>query len=123
MAEVALALFDGAGVCVFRGAFPDTNVLDAVSQVFDDIIDYQHRVAGRAGDHFAVPGTNDRVWGALDKLCFTDPDLFAEYYSNVTIAGCHGHSWGLLIRSPPRSTLSVLAALRSVLTATTTWVS
>ena len=42
--------------------------------------------ASPAGDHFAKPGANDRVWGALDKLAVADPAVFAEYYANDVIA-------------------------------------
>ena len=39
-----------------------------------------------SGDHFARPGANDRVWGALDKLAVTDPETFADYYANDVLA-------------------------------------
>src|SRR5207302_705685 len=38
------------------------------------------------GDHFATPGANDRVWGALDKFALRDPEAFAAYYANDVIA-------------------------------------
>src|SRR5207248_9173717 len=38
------------------------------------------------GDHFAKPGANDRVWGALDKFAVRDPEAFAAYYGNDVIA-------------------------------------
>jgi ectoine hydroxylase-related dioxygenase (phytanoyl-CoA dioxygenase family) len=41
-------------------------------------------VAG--GDHFARPGANDRVWGALDKFALRDPVAFAAYYENAALA-------------------------------------
>ncbi len=39
-----------------------------------------------SGDHFAKPGANDRVWGALDKLAVADPETFAAYYANDVLA-------------------------------------
>lgn len=41
-----------------------------------------------AGDHFASPGANDRVWNALEKLAVSDPEAFVAYYANdmVTLA-------------------------------------
>jgi len=85
--EVATVLTAGPGTCVFKNAFPDHDLLDAVTQVFHAIIDYQRSSSALSGDHFAPPGTNDRVWGALDKLCFASPALFADYYSNAALAG------------------------------------
>ena len=38
------------------------------------------------GDHFAKPGANDRVWGALDKFAVRAPEVFADYYANDVIA-------------------------------------
>src|SRR4029078_6496215 len=32
-----------------------------------------------AGDHFAKPGANDRVWNALEQLALHDPQHFADY--------------------------------------------
>lgn len=38
------------------------------------------------GDHFAEPGANDRVWGALGKLALRAPGAFAYYYANGMLA-------------------------------------
>ena len=47
----------------------------------------EQRASGQAaGDHYAKPGHNDRVWNALEKLAALDPDVFVEYYSNDIIA-------------------------------------
>ena len=53
--------------------------------------------AGTAkGDHFAKPGANDRVWGALDKFAVRDPETFADYYGNdsftVTVTDNNGNT-------------------------------
>jgi ectoine hydroxylase-related dioxygenase (phytanoyl-CoA dioxygenase family) len=81
MAEWARAWQDGPGVLVVRGLYPDTAVVDAATTEFQGLIDASRR-AGHAGDHFAKPGANDRVWNALEKLCLRAPDVFAAYYGN-----------------------------------------
>jgi ectoine hydroxylase-related dioxygenase (phytanoyl-CoA dioxygenase family) len=83
-AELARALLDGPGIVVFTGAFPDTSVIDRATEVFTGMIAEQ-KAAG-AGDHFARPGANDRVWGALDKFALRAPEAFADYYANDVIA-------------------------------------
>ncbi|MBL8930265.1 MAG: phytanoyl-CoA dioxygenase family protein [Kineosporiaceae bacterium] len=85
-AEVARALHDGPGVVVFSGAFPERGVLDAATVAFEAMIAEQKAAGGPAGDHFAAPGANDRVWGALDKLAVRAPEVFAAYYANDIIA-------------------------------------
>jgi len=86
MAEWADVMLNGAGIVVLRDAFPDPAPLDAVTRIFFEIIDEQHRAGAASGDHFAKPGANDRVWNALEKLCLRDPKAFADYYSNDAIA-------------------------------------
>jgi ectoine hydroxylase-related dioxygenase (phytanoyl-CoA dioxygenase family) len=83
--ELARALMDGPGIVVFAGAFaPD--VLDRATAVFFDLIAEQKAAGVVGGDHFAQPGANDRIWGALDKLARRDPETFAAYYDNDTLA-------------------------------------
>src|SRR3954447_16096912 len=85
-AELARALLDGPGIVVFTGAFPDPSVVDRASAVFAELIAEQTASGVAAGDHFATPGANDRVWGALDKLALRAPEVFADYYANDVIA-------------------------------------
>ena len=85
-AELARALLDGPGIVVFTGAFPDPSVVDRASAVFAELIAEQKASGVAAGDHFATPGANDRVWGALDKLALRAPEVFADYYANDVIA-------------------------------------
>jgi ectoine hydroxylase-related dioxygenase (phytanoyl-CoA dioxygenase family) len=85
-AELIRALTDGPGIVVFTGAFPDTAVVDRATEVFHSLIAEQHESGAVAGDHFAKPGSNDRVWGALDKFAVREPALFADYYANDVIA-------------------------------------
>jgi ectoine hydroxylase-related dioxygenase (phytanoyl-CoA dioxygenase family) len=85
-AELARALTDGPGIVVFASAFPDPAVVDRATAVFGAMIDEQKARGVVGGDHFAKPGANDRVWGALDKFALRDPDAFAGYYGNEVIA-------------------------------------
>jgi ectoine hydroxylase-related dioxygenase (phytanoyl-CoA dioxygenase family) len=85
-AELARALTDGPGIVVFAGAFPDTAVVDRATAVFEAMIAEQKAAGVVGGDHFATPGANDRVWGALDKFAARDPQAFADYYGNDVIA-------------------------------------
>src|SRR5689334_15633608 len=66
-AELARALMEGPGIVAFPGAF-DTAVVDRATEVFRAMIDEQRAAGAVVGDHFAKPGANDRVWGALDKF-------------------------------------------------------
>ena len=85
-AELVRAFTDGPGVVLFEGAFPDHAVIDRVTEVFDEIIADEAAAGGAAGDHFAAPGANSRVWNALEKLAVRAPDAFVDYYANDVIA-------------------------------------
>jgi ectoine hydroxylase-related dioxygenase (phytanoyl-CoA dioxygenase family) len=84
-AELARALLDGPGIVVFRTAF-EPGVVDRASAVFAELIADQKAGGVTGGDHFAQPGANDRVWGALDKFAVRDPGAFAAYYDNDVLA-------------------------------------
>jgi ectoine hydroxylase-related dioxygenase (phytanoyl-CoA dioxygenase family) len=85
-AELVRALAEGPGVVVLKRAFPDTSVVDRMSEVFDALIREQKEEGLTAGDHFAAPGANERVWNALEKAALHDPEVFADYYANAAIA-------------------------------------
>jgi ectoine hydroxylase-related dioxygenase (phytanoyl-CoA dioxygenase family) len=85
-AELVRALTGGPGVVAVRGAFPDTAVVDRATAAFDAMIADEKEAGGRAGDHFAKAGANDRVWNALEKLAVRDPETFVDYYANDVIA-------------------------------------
>jgi ectoine hydroxylase-related dioxygenase (phytanoyl-CoA dioxygenase family) len=84
-AELARALQDGPGIVVFRGAV-EPAVVDRATEAFFGLIEEQKRAGMTGGDHFAKPGANDRVWGALDKLAVADPETFAAYYACDVLA-------------------------------------
>ncbi|MFJ4241087.1 phytanoyl-CoA dioxygenase family protein [Streptomyces iakyrus] len=85
-AELVRALADGPGIVVFRGAFPDPGVVDRATDVFEALIAEQRASGAAAGDHFAKPGANDRVWNALEKAALYDAEAFADYYANEILA-------------------------------------
>lgn len=79
--ELVDALMDGPGIVVFKKAFA-IDTIDRATAVFNELIADQKARGGVNGDHFAQPGANDRVWGALEKLAVYKPDVFAAYYAN-----------------------------------------
>ena len=85
-AELADVFLNGPGIAVFKQAFSDHGVIDAASGVFWTIIDEQRASGAAAGDHFATPGANDRIWNALEKLALRNPAAFVDYYANDIIA-------------------------------------
>ncbi len=84
-AELAAALVDGPGIVLLEGAVPPEAV-DRASSVFWDLIAAQHAQGGLAGDHFAKPGANDRIWNALEKLAVADPEAFIDYHRSDAVA-------------------------------------
>jgi ectoine hydroxylase-related dioxygenase (phytanoyl-CoA dioxygenase family) len=85
-AEFVRVLSEGPGVLVLSGAFDQDSVLDAATDVFRGIIEAEKAAGTAAGDHFATPGANDRVWNALEKFAVADPDAFLRYYANDMLA-------------------------------------
>ena len=83
--ELASALVEGPGIVVLAGAVPPAAV-DRVSEVFWNLIEAQRAQGGPAGDHFAKPGANDRLWNALEKLAVADSDAFIDYHRSDAIA-------------------------------------
>ncbi|MEO6791816.1 MAG: phytanoyl-CoA dioxygenase family protein, partial [Ornithinibacter sp.] len=84
-AEIADALADGPGIVVLAGAF-EPEVVDRVTRSFEGIIAAEKASGQMAGDHFASPGANDRVWNALEKLAVLAPEAFVAYYANDMVA-------------------------------------
>src|SRR5882672_7415867 len=85
-AELVRALSDGPGIVVFKRAFADLAVVDRATDVFNVLIADQRAAGATAGDHFAPPGANDRVWNALEKLAVRAPEVFVAYYGNAALA-------------------------------------
>ena len=85
-AELAHAFLQGPGIVAFQRAFADTTVVDQASAAFQAMIAEQRTGGQAAGDHYAKPGHNDRVWNALEKLAVAEPHVFVDYYRNDIIA-------------------------------------
>jgi ectoine hydroxylase-related dioxygenase (phytanoyl-CoA dioxygenase family) len=85
-AELVRAFADGPGVVVVRGAYPDRAIVDRATAAFEEMIAEQRASGAVAGDHFARPGANDRVWNALEKLAVRAPEVFVDYYANPVLA-------------------------------------
>ena len=83
--ELSRALVTGPGIVVLEGAVPPAAV-DRASAVFWDLIAAQRAQGGPAGDHFAKPGANDRVWNALEKLAVSNPGAFIDYHRSDAVA-------------------------------------
>lgn len=83
--ELAWCIDRGPGVYVLEGAFPDTGIIDAATDVFTRII-AEESEHGQQGDHFGAPGANARIWNAHGKLAMMAPDVFVEYFANDAIA-------------------------------------
>ncbi len=90
-AELADALADGPGIVVLEGAV-DVEVVDRATTAFEAIIAREKASGQMAGDHFASPGANDRVWNALEKLAVADPATFVAYYAN-DVLGLAAEAW------------------------------
>lgn len=86
MAELGRALLSGPGILAFKKMYTDTSIIDRVSKTFWQIIDEQHARGEPKGDHYAKPGSNDRVWNVQEKLALRDPDAFVDYYRNDFLA-------------------------------------
>lgn len=86
LAELVRALTDGPGVVVLQRAFAELSVVDRATAAFEALIADQRAAGTVAGDHFARPGANDRVWNALEKTALRAPEAFADYYANDMIA-------------------------------------
>lgn len=85
MQEWMWVLRDGPGALKIENAYADTGVIDAATEIFDKIIAQEAEAGLGGGDHFAKPGTNARIWNALEKLCRADPEVFARYHGCAAI--------------------------------------
>lgn len=78
-------LLEGPGVLVIKGMYDDLQTIDDASACFFDII-AREKTSGSRGDHFAPPGSNDRIWNAFQKHGLEDPDGFVDYYASSLLA-------------------------------------
>lgn len=83
--EWANVLHKTAGVLVLKNAYPDTSCIDAATLIYEKIIADEKAATGDKADHFAASGANDRIWNSAQKLCQSDPNTFAKYFSNLAV--------------------------------------
>lgn len=91
LSELHKALSDGPGVIVVRGLYPQSEIVDRASQVYESIMQEEATSKVQA-DHFSRAGNNGRIWNALQKMAEASPEIFSEYYANVTL-GLICHAW------------------------------
>lgn len=89
LGELAWVLGRGPGVAAIQGGLTEANRLSEATAVFQEMIAEQHAAGRAVGDHFAKPGSNDRVWNSHEKLAARAPEVFVAYYSADAISiGC-----------------------------------
>lgn len=86
MAEWVEAFTSGPGIIVIKNAMTDVTVVDRATAVFEAIVHEEKEKGKGAGDHFAKPGANDRIWNSLEKHCLADPENFSRYYASTAVA-------------------------------------
>jgi ectoine hydroxylase-related dioxygenase (phytanoyl-CoA dioxygenase family) len=82
MAELNDCLLEGPGVFAIDGMM-DPEVVDRASDVYSRIIEKEKAAGLWTGDHFAKPGTNDRIWNSFQKLAEESPEVYVEYFANA----------------------------------------
>jgi len=83
--ELHNCLKEGPGVLIIQNAFPEKKIIDRATEIFLGIIKKEKETAKHHGDHFAIPGENERLWNSLQKLCEIDPKAFISYYENPVL--------------------------------------
>ncbi len=81
--EINRCLSTGPGVLVIKNAYPNLEIIEAVTDLFKEIIRQEKAAGYKGGDHF---GANERIWNSLQKVCVRDPALFIEYYGDTILA-------------------------------------
>ncbi|WP_394210001.1 phytanoyl-CoA dioxygenase family protein [Enterovibrio calviensis] len=80
--EMADVLLHGPGVFAIKGFYAKTSIIDAMSQVFEQILENERGYG--AGDHFGKTGpqANGRIWNVFQKSAEANPEVFVHYYKN-----------------------------------------
>lgn len=80
--ELASIFLMGGGIVVIKHFFSDTQIVDSMSHVFNDIL--ASELGFGEGDHFAQAGAtaNGRIWNVFQKSALATPDVFINYYKN-----------------------------------------
>ena len=84
MAELNGCILDGPGALAVRDAI-DPAIVDAASAVYRELIDEEAAAGRSAGDHFAAPGKNERLWNSFQKLAERAPSAFVAYFANPVL--------------------------------------
>ena len=84
MAELNGCLLDGPGAFVVDGMV-DPSVVDAATAVYWDVITSEKAAGLAAADHFAAPGSNERIWNSFQKLAERAPETFSAYFGNPVL--------------------------------------
>src|SRR5579862_5412213 len=82
--ELGRALSDGPGIIAVKSAF-DPTVVDRATEVFLALMDEESASGRGHGDHFAKPGTNQRLWNSLSKLVLRAPEVAVDYLGNLVV--------------------------------------
>jgi ectoine hydroxylase-related dioxygenase (phytanoyl-CoA dioxygenase family) len=80
LAELNDCLLSGPGVFVVEGMI-DPAVVDEATAVYWDVIEAEKAAGLTAGDHYAEPGLNERIWNSFQKLAERAPATFAAYFA------------------------------------------
>jgi ectoine hydroxylase-related dioxygenase (phytanoyl-CoA dioxygenase family) len=80
MAELNGCLLTGPGVFVVEGMI-DPAVVDRATAAYWDVIEAEKAAGLTAGDHYAEPGLNERIWNSFQKLAERAPETFAAYFA------------------------------------------
>jgi len=84
-AEWVDVLLNRSGVVVLRKTYTYIDVIDEASEAFIELIRNEKEKNTSNADHFAAPGSNDRLWNSLQKLAAANPKLYTRYFSNPNI--------------------------------------
>jgi len=80
MAELNECLLAGPGVFVVEGMI-DPAIVDQATAVYWEVIEAEKAAGLTAGDHYAEPGLNERIWNSFQKLAERAPATFAAYFA------------------------------------------
>jgi ectoine hydroxylase-related dioxygenase (phytanoyl-CoA dioxygenase family) len=84
MAELNDCLLAGPGVFVVEGMI-DAAIVDEATAVYWDVIETEKEAGLTAGDHYAEPGLNERIWNSFQKLAERAPATFAAYFASPAL--------------------------------------
>jgi hypothetical protein len=59
----------------------DPAIVDRATAAYWDVIDAEKAAGLTAGDHYAEPGLNERIWNSFQKLAERAPETFAAYFA------------------------------------------